>query len=146
MKKYPTRNLTGMQRCLHPCNVCPYMLITKNIQAKTGELFHKTGLYGCQTIGVIYLVSCLKCKMQYVGQSGRRFHDRAMEHLRSITAKDKTVGEHFTTNKHKDKDFRIQVIEKVYPNTDPFRLERENYWIRTLKTLTPHGLNRQINT
>ena len=83
--------------------------------------------------------------MQCVGQSGRRFHDRAMEHLRSITAKDKNIGEHFTSNKHKDKDFRIQIIERVNPNNEPFRLERESYWIRTLKALAPHGLSKHLN-
>jgi hypothetical protein len=37
---------------------------------------------------------------------------------------------------------RVQVIEKVEPNTVNMRLEREEMWIRKLATKRPHGLNK----
>ena len=65
-----------------------------------------TGLYGCYTIGVIYMISCLKCKKQYVGQTGRDFYLRGMEHLRSVRAGEKTIGMHFSSNCKND-DLKI---------------------------------------
>ena len=141
----PQRNQIGYKRCLKSCNVCPYSFstrekIAKETVSKSGEKFLMKGLYNCQTQGIIYAISCLKCKKQYVGQSGRTFHLRGMEHLRSIKAKNKTIGLHFSS-KCKEDDFKIQIIEKVFPNTPQYRLEKEDYWIKTLNTKKPKGLN-----
>ena len=57
---------------------------------------------------------------------------------------DKTIGLHFSSA-CKDDDLKMQVIEKVFPNSEPFLLERENYWIKTLKTKHPHGLNKNVS-
>jgi hypothetical protein len=92
---------------------------------------------------VIYLVNCLRCKKQYVGQTGRKFHDRVMEHLNSIYHKTHTIGTHYSSLLHSHNDFSVMVIEKVLPNTVNLRLEREEYWIKTLGTKTPLGLNKQ---
>ena len=100
-----------------------------------------TGVYGCHTVGVIYMISCLKCKKQYVGQTGSSFYLRGMEHLRSVRAKEKTIGIHFSSDCNSD-DMKMQIVEKVFPNNDPFRLERERYWINTLRTKDPQGLNK----
>ena len=83
---------------------------------------------------------CLKCKKQYVGQTGRSFYTRGMEHLRSVRAKEKTIGIHFSSECKND-DMKMQIIEKVFPNNETFRLERERYWIGKLRTKNPHGLN-----
>ena len=93
--------------------------ISKEFKSKTGETFQINNLVGCYTVGVIYQLSCLRCKKQYVGQTGRRFRIRAMEHLRSIKSEEKTIGKHFTSE-CKAEHFRIQIIEKVFPNNEPF--------------------------
>ena len=138
--------MIGYKRCVKSCNVCSYSMstrdyISKETISKTGEKFCMKGLYGCHTVGVIYMISCLKCKKQYVGQTGRSFYTRGMEHLRSVRAKEKTIGIHFSTDCNSD-DMKMQIVEKVFPNNEPFRLERERYWINTLRTIDPHGLNK----
>ena len=87
------------------------------------------------------MTSCLKCIKQYVGQTGQSFYLRGMEHLRSVRAKEKTIGIHFSTELNSD-DMKMQIVEKLFPNNDPFRLEREKYWINKLRTKDPHGLNK----
>ena len=62
-----------------------------------------------------------------------------MEHLRSIKAKEKTIGLHFS--KCNSDNLKMQVIEKVFPDNEPFRLEREKHWITVHKTREPLGLN-----
>ena len=53
----------------------------------------------------------------------------------------KTSGIHYTSEGHEHSDFRVQIIEKVTPNTEFHRLEREEYWIKKFVTMTPFGLN-----
>jgi hypothetical protein len=66
-----------------------------------------------------------------------------MEHLNSIYHKTNTIGIHFSSPLHNHNDFFVLIIEKVLPNTVNLRLEREEYWIKTLGTKQPLGLNKQ---
>ena len=64
----------------------PTSLVSKTIKStfsstNTKECFRLKGEFQCKTTGVIYLITCDKCKIQYVGQSGRSFHDRIREHI-----------------------------------------------------------------
>ena len=71
----------------------------------------------------------------------RTLKDRISEHLRDIRKGDKTSGLHYNST-GLEKAYMIgQIIEKVTPNNDPYRLEREDYWIKKLVTKTPFGLN-----
>jgi hypothetical protein len=142
--KHPKRRLFGMQPCNKPCNVCPYINKTKTFTSShTKQTFELKGLFTCATSGVIYLANCSSCKKQYVGETGRKFYHRMMEHLNSIFHKTNTMGIHYASPKHSHNEFSVQVIEKVLPNTVNLRLEREEYWIKTLGTKTPLGLNKQ---
>ena len=60
----------------------------------------------------------------------------------SIVKNEKTIGTHFNSKGHDHLDMRVTVIEKVIPNTNNYRLEREDWWIKTLNTKTPKGLNK----
>ena len=141
---HPKRRLLGMKPCSKPCNVCPYIKTTKTIYSnQTKQSYNLNGLFTCQTTGVIYLTSCLKCKKQYVGQTGRRFSQRMMEHLQCIYHKKEATGIHYSSPNHSHSDFTVQVIEKVTPNSVNVRLEREEFWIKLLGTKTPLGLNKQ---
>ena len=104
-----------------------------------------TAQYGCHTKSVVYLASSCKCKIQYVGQSGRRFYDRIMEHLRYIWKGINALGEHFK-NGCDSKYLQVQVIEKVTPDSEHLRLQREKYWIEKLDTKVPYGLNRLVSS
>ena len=97
--------------------------------------------YTCQTTGLIYLISCIKCGKQNVGQTGRKCVQKFGEHLYYVTNNTEATGSHFNSKGHDHSHMRVQIIKKVFPNTDPFRLERERFWIQTLKT--PKGINIQ---
>jgi hypothetical protein len=82
-------------------------------------------------------------KKKYTGKRDRRFGLRITEHLNSIYHKKEATGVHYSSTSHSHNDFRVQVIEKVSPNTVNYRLEREEYWIRIQGTKTPLRLNKQ---
>ena len=54
------------------------------------------------------------------------------------------LGEHFK-GKCDSKYLLVQVIEKVTPNSEHLRLQREKYWIEKLDTKVPYGLNRLVS-
>jgi hypothetical protein len=49
---------------------------------------------------------------------------------------------HYSLPGHSHWNFRVQIIEKVTPNTPTYRLEREDHWIKKLATKIPLGLNK----
>ena len=130
--KIPACNLKrtqhGMKKCSKQCKVCSFINVDKDFTSnKTGEKFNLKGTFNCNTTGVIYMTSCLKCGIQYVGQTKRKFADRIREHWLSIVNKKDTAnGIHFNTKGHTVDDFRAMVIEKVMPNSNSFLLERED--------------------
>ena len=91
------RVIPGFVRCTaKSCKVCPYVAQSKDITSSTNNYKHKlTGEFGCNTKGVIYVLTCDKCSKQYVGQTIRKFSDRLKEHMTSVDKKDKTIGAHY---------------------------------------------------
>ena len=111
----------------------------------TGEVIKYTGDFSCTTVGVVYLITCTKCKMQYIGQTARKFSVRMREHILSIeNCEDKIIGTHFNSQGHSLDNFSVQIIEKVCPNEPHFLLERERWWILKFRTTLPLGLNSHV--
>ena len=99
--------------------------------------------FNCNTAGVVYMVECHKCGIQYVGQTTRKFKTRMGEHINDIkNKKDRAIANHFNSKGHNLSDFRTMVIERVIPNDTAWLLEREEMWIKRLETKHPHGLNK----
>ena len=53
----------------------------------------------------------------------------------------RTSGIHYKQEGHTHWDFQVQIIEKVTPNSELLRLEREEFWIRKFATKIPFGMN-----
>jgi hypothetical protein len=142
-KQHKKRQIKGMRSCNKPCSICPYVLKSKEFMSTTTkEKFIMTGDYTCTTKGVIYITTCSKCLKQYVGQTGRKLSDRIKEHLNCICLQKEVTGIHYNSKGHNSSHLQVQIIEKVYPNTPNYRLEREDQWIKRLSTKTPNGLNK----
>ena len=90
---------------------------------------------------MIYLTTCAKCKKQYIGQTGKCLHDRIRQHMYDMTKGQNVSGKHYTLKGHTHLDMQVQIIEKVTPNTEHYRLEREEFWIKKFATKLPFGLN-----
>ena len=54
------------------------------------------------------------------------------------------LGKHFDKGKCESKFLLVQVIEKVTPNSEHMRLQREKYWIQRLDTKVSRGLNTMV--
>ena len=80
----PNRTILGMRKC-KKCPIDIHISEEKTLRSSnTKEYYKLKGEFNCRTTGVIYLITCEKCRIQYVGQSGRSLHDRIREHMYSI--------------------------------------------------------------
>ena len=90
----------------------------------------------CQTKNVIYCITCKKCKMQYIGETGRVAKERFKEHISYVENKqlEKATGEHFNLRGHSVSDMEFAVLEKVFSQDPGVRKERESLYIKNFNT------------
>ena len=119
-----------------------------------------TNLITCSASNLIYLLTCNNCYFQYVGETACPLRQRFARHQFNINhpqkpSNCKLLTDHFTKGLCKDAQYSVQIIEKLEGNgrterdvLDPtkskLRKERELYWMLTLRTVYPYGLNDRI--
>ena len=118
---------------------------------KTFTIFHQVT---CHSNYVIYLLECIMCKIQYVGKCETSFNIRLNNHRKDIRKPNVIeICKHFNNNEHMfSKHGKFIIIEQLWnistTPTETLKLrlkERENFWIKKRKTLTPYGLNQELN-
>ena len=118
------------------------------------KIFHNIN---CKSTFLIYLLERNICNIQYVGKSETTFNIRSNNHRKTYHRTIKDVKDpntlpadkHFTLPGHDfNKNAKFTLIEKltntykVATETLKERLNRGNFWILKLRTLTPNGLNQ----
>ena len=139
----------GSSRCgSKRCEVCKYITETNTFTSSvTGETYKISNRLDCNDKCLAYLLTCNKCKKQYTGEATDNFRGRWNNYKsksKSFTRGEKCIQEYlynyFESEGHIEflDDVSITLIDK----TDGFNpTKRENYWMQTLKTYAPYGLN-----
>ena len=107
----------------------------------------------CNSICVVYLLTCRICEKQYTGSTITKFKERFNEYKSNLELygerrrdfKQKKFLEHFYSHDHhRTHNYMIvQIIDFCDPNDQE---KRENFWMHKLRTLYPDGLNhKKIN-
>ena len=104
--------------------------------------------FNCNSKCLIYLLSCKTCGKQYTGKTVDKFRSRWNNYKTDArkaasgnigSCKQQFLENHFLQDdRHGFLDVEVTLIDKTQAS-DPTK--REYYWIRTLKTLYPDGLN-----
>ena len=139
----PLQIAIGSNLCHKPCSTCPYMQISTSVTSwKTKEKFISKERFSCQAKNVICVINCLKCGLQYVGQSGNTFNERFRGHIADIRQENnvKPVSRHFYSGNHTLCDVKACIVAQITSNIN-YRLRTVEAWIHTLQTKTPAGLN-----
>lgn len=130
------------------CKTCPHVTTTSEFQSfSTKQKFEIKQNLNCESHNIIYLITCTKCGIQYVGKTETSLAIRFSRHKNTIIGnKDKPVAIHFNQPDHSLDHCKIIPIEKVQVRSDrKFNTEairkREDYFIELLNTVQPHGLN-----
>ena len=136
--------------CGHPrCVTCRYHLLChptfQSTHPRNRTVYHIRHSLTCTSSNVVYLITCSKCRKQYIGCTTQQLNTR-INHHRSNIANHRYVhiSQHFNIPGHQvNQHLKVQPIDSSeraeHKVQELYRLER--YWIMTLRTLTPHGLN-----
>lgn len=145
----------GTYPCGHNiCICCSVLTVSDRIQSYTnGSNFVTNQYINCNSKNIIYLISCLKCKVQYVGHTSQSLKGRIRKHLSDIPFASvrnvSSASQHFAVHHSGSiESLRVQGIERVFP---PIRggdfkrklLNRETLWMVKLQTVFPKGLNHR---
>ncbi|CAJ0936373.1 unnamed protein product [Ranitomeya imitator] len=116
---------------------------------RSGRRFPIQGHYTCDSTYVIYLIKC-PCGLGYVGETTQHIRDRISQHKSTIRCGRTLlpIPAHFLECKHQVSQLRYQIIDHVpimRRGGDRIKKlkEREWFWIYSLQTLSPLGLNRE---
>ena len=126
------------------CRICKHMTRKTEISDKKGIKYKLKSRMNCNSINVIYMIECTKCKLVYIGQTSNPLRYRITQHISDINRRDlfKPVAQHFCTPQHSLKNFDVTAIMTSSDDVTA-RLNWEKTWIRLLDTLQPQGLNRK---
>ena len=141
--------VVGMFKCGGKrCKVFDSIVVGNTFKSSVcGGTFRINHHFNCDSLGIVYLITCMKCDEQYVGSTVTAFRKRFNNHKSSLSRYGKGQKEicvkhlysHFYTEGHSGiKDFSVQVIDVTDVNNPT---ERECFWIEKLKTYIPMGLN-----
>lgn len=124
------------------CRACNYIIeSTFFISNVTKRTYILSSNFNCKSNNIIYLITCMACDKQYVGQTSRTLADRLNNHLSCIRHnKDTPISIHFNQPNHSINHLRIIAIEQ---NTSSHKqLEtKEKHWQHALQTFYPLGIN-----
>lgn len=145
-RTYTSSTPTGCTRCSsNRCSACNYITAGKRCTSSVNKRrFLVRGNINCRTNNVVYLVTCNRCQLQYVGETTRPLADRINDHLSCIrTHKNTPVSLHFNTPGHSIGDFTIMGIEQIANEQNPTStlLLKERTWQNLLQTAYPLGIN-----
>jgi GIY-YIG catalytic domain len=123
------------------CRTCNIISENNSFNSSQNDTcFRLNDDFDCNSFNVVYLITCLKCKIQYVGETGNPLHVRMNAHRSCIMLnKDTPIGIHFNSIGHNLTHLSVIPIEKV--NYFKNRQTREYFWQLTLGTIFPKGLN-----
>ena len=144
-----------------PCNTskpslcCKQVIDTSTFQSyQTQQLYTIFHKLNCKSKFIIYLMECALCKIQYVGKAETAFNIRLNNHRKDVNnPKSIPANFHFRKPGHSfnlhAKFTLIEQLSNIHTTdkeTLKFRLKRrEDFWIQKLETLTPKGLNQELN-
>ena len=132
------------------CNYCPLLDVSgKIVSHYSGRSYTTKSNVTCKSSNLIYCISCMKCGVQYVGQTKNRLMDRFQGHNQSIKDNDprSEVARHFNLPSHEGKrDMKIHILDFIFanPNSEMGKALRDTiefHWIHRLHTVIPMGLN-----
>ena len=134
-----------------PCGVSQYKTC-KFIDSSTTIsspkfVYHIKHHFTCTSSHLIYCISCSRCGMLYIGETGRSLRTRFGEHRHAVTSKDanQPVARHFNNGSPCVSDMKIRALCPISGSNDS-RKRHEMRLISKLGIVHPLGINERLVT
>ncbi len=122
----------------------PSEAITNTKKPRATSKIKESG--NCKSKELIYAVSCKKCDLLYVGQTGETLQARMSKHRYDCRKRpgNCALAQHFSNNKdhNPEKDMNIFILQTGL-STEAEREFHEDRWICRLQTMEPTGINKE---
>ena len=140
----------------HPCGRCTHCSNTSTTKVfyhpHTGQEYKIKHFINCNTTHVVYMLKC-PCSKIYIGQTKRNLKIRIAEHKAAIRHgnMDYAIARHYKERCHGSAaTLKFIGLEKVTlpPRGGDMKkllLQRESFWIFTLNSMEPNGLNESLD-
>lgn len=140
--------------CRSDCKTCPDLKINEQIKSSVTSRIYQIinntkKRITCKLQNYVYLLTCKSCFVQYVGESVTPLHLRINVHRKGKSGCEIVIN-HFNCC-CPNSSFFIQILEllpgdgykdgALDTEMTALRKEREDYWMKTLRTIYPYGLN-----
>ena len=126
------------------CKTCKHIsqgsTFISNVTKRSYSVVSPNPSMNCTSDNVVYLITCRKCGIQYVGETSQQLRGRLNNHRNSL--KKLTNLYLYRSDGHSVDDISITSSDRVSATSN--RLEREDYWCRELCTYYPYGLNDNV--
>ena len=144
---------------LRSCGKCQFCLLHLNSSTSfkstvTNDSFSLTKSshdieIACKTKNVVYLITCAKCGIQYVGMTTQTINSRFDGHRTKIRNKkvSTVLCQHFWKEDHSLSDIDVQIIYHFRGKDEDAKdvlLHVEDFYMKKLVTVMPFGLNDHI--
>ena len=148
----PREENGGCSKCNKKCDLCKNYLIqaSRFRSSATGRYYSIQQKLSCSSQNVIYLATCAKCNLQYVGSTLTEFKVRFRNHKSNMLKNKRTceLAIRYNNSEHEISQINFIIIEQIRSFENSLHLEqllltREAYWTAQLFTLNPHGLNKR---
>lgn len=134
------------------CAQCSFTQRSKTFtHPHTGRNIPVRGAISCGSTHVVYCIRC-PCGLAYIGKTSRELRTRISEHRSKIRAGDERspVAAHFKQAGHNVSALRYHGVERVERkrrggDLEKRLLQQETYWIFSLNTTSPYGLNEDFD-
>ena len=141
----------GSFRCGKNCITRRYITDgrTNYTFSATGEIRTIHDHIDCNSKNLIYMIHCLRCNKQYIGETKRRLKDRFNEHRRPVdrptpSSRPTAVSDHFLSDNHSPNDIELIPLELIHSSRDALRKAREAYLIERGQTLERYNKREEI--
>ena len=94
--------------------------------------------YNSKTKNIVYLVECLKCQDQYIGETKHTLEHRFNQHIGYVNNNDKrqATGKHINSNARLLSDMTITVIESINTLHEAYRKDVNHIGFKNLTSST----------
>ena len=122
-------NSNGCFKCeRNRCDLCRNFFVESKsfLSLQTGKKYTIHSRLSCDSKNVIYLVSCKKCRLQYIGSTTTDFRIRFRNHKSAMLTNKTTceVAVHFNKTSHILDDFSFQCIDQVQAPNNSDEIDR----------------------
>ena len=134
--------------CKHPrCMTCKHLNTSTTFKSTTTGIHYPIRhSFTCSSSNLIYLITCKRCKKQYIGFTTRTLKYRVNHHRTNILNKKSIyLCDHFNLPDHNIEHLSIQAIDTATETEHTTLRQLELYWIKKLQTLKPKGLNYTLD-